>query len=197
MNLTEMTARVRQDLKDTDTQNYLWTDGEIEGAINRALHEYSLACPIQQQTDIATTSGSTELNISSLSDLLKIESIEFPIGAIPPYYQHFSYWAGKAYMEDAGNGQNARVRWLKKHSITAQSSTVPAEHEEIIVLGATAYLAHSASAYIIDRATISGRWGTQNYRLWARERLRRFDLKLSQISEGRRVVRRTFYAEDD
>ena len=67
MNLTEMRARVREDLQDTDSQNYRWTDDEVDGAIDRVVMEYSLHAPIEQQTDIATTDGDTELDISSLS----------------------------------------------------------------------------------------------------------------------------------
>jgi len=94
MNLTEMRARVREDLQDTDSQNYRWTDDEIDGAIDRVVFEYSLHAPIEQQTDIATTEDDTELDISSLSGVLKIESVEFPIGQTPKYMQHIEYWAG-------------------------------------------------------------------------------------------------------
>ena len=83
MNLTEMRARVREDLQDTDALNYHWTDAEVDGAVLRVVDEYSLAAPIEQQDDIATTDGATELDISTLTDLLKIESIEFPIGQAP------------------------------------------------------------------------------------------------------------------
>ena len=34
MNLTEMRARVRQDLKDTDAANYIWTDAEVDQLID-------------------------------------------------------------------------------------------------------------------------------------------------------------------
>jgi hypothetical protein len=197
MNLTEMTARVREDLQDSDSQNYRWTTDEVDGAILRAVDEYSLHAPIQQQTDIATTSGSTELNISGLSGLLKIESVEFPIGSMPPYYQHFDHWAGKLYMDDQGNGQNARVRWVKKHTLAVGSTTIPAEHDEIIVLGATGYLAMSASAYTVDRATIAGHYGTLNYKLWGKERLSRYDQKLKEIAHVNRVIKRTLYTHDD
>lgn len=196
MNLTEMRARVREDLQDTDSQNYRWTDDEIEGAIDRTVMEYSIHAPIEQQTDIATTGGDTGLDISSLSGLLKIESVEFPIGNTPKYLQRFEYWAGKLYMEGEGDGNDARVRWLKKHSLTAQSTTIPAEHEEIIVLGATGYLAMSAAAYTVDRATIAGHYGTINYRAWGKERLDRYDKKLKAISRSSRITRRELYTED-
>jgi len=196
MNLTEMRARVREDLQDTDSQNYRWTDDEVDGAIERVVMEYSLHAPIEQQDDIATTDGDTELDISSLTGLLKIESVEFPIGQAPKYLQRTEYWAGHFYMEDEGDGEDARVRWLKKHTLDGESTTIPAEHEEIIVLGATGYLAMSAAAYTVDRASIAGRHATINYKDWGKERLNRYDRKLKQIAQGNRVIQRQLYTED-
>jgi hypothetical protein len=196
MNLTEMRARVREDLQDTDSQNYHWTNDEVDGAIDRVVMEYSIHAPIEQQTDIATTDGDTELDISSLSGLLRIESVEFPIGKAPKYLQRFERWTGKIYMEDGGDGSDARVRWLKKHTLTAQSTTIPAEHEEIIVLGATGYLAMSASAYTVDRATIAGRYGTISYKAWGKDRLGRYDKKLKAIARTSRSISKELYVEE-
>jgi len=196
MNLIEMRARVREDLQDTDSQNYRWTDDEVDGAIDRVVTEYSLHAPIEQQDDIATSDGDTELDISSLTGLLEIESVEFPMGQTPKYLQRTEYWAGKLYMEDEGDGEDARVRWLKKHTLAAGSTTIPAEHEEIIVLGATGYLAMSASAYTVDRASIAGRYATINYKAWGKERLDRYDRKLKAISRTNRITPRELYGED-
>ena len=196
MNLTEMRARVREDLQDTDSQNYRWTDDEVDGAIGRVVMEYSLRAPIEQQDDIATTDGDTELDISSLTGLLKIELVEFPVGQTPRYLQRTEHWGGKLYMEDEGDGEDARVRWLKKHTLTAGSTTIPAEHEEIIVLGATGYLAISASAYTVDRASIAGRNATINFRAWGKDRLARYDKKLKAIARSSRVIERTSYTDD-
>ena len=196
MNLTEMTARVREDLQDTDSENYRWTDDEVDGAIDRVVMEYSLRAPIEQQDDIATTDGDTELDISTLTGLLKVESVEFPLGKTPKYLQHFEYWAGQLYMQDEGDGTNARVRWTKKHTLTAESSTIPAEHEELIVLGATGYLAMSASAATVDRAFIAGHYGTTSYRAWGQERLDRYDQKLKAIAQDNRVIQRQLYTDE-
>jgi len=197
MNLTEMRARVREDLQDTDSQNYRWTDDEVDGAIDRAVAEYSLRCPLEQQDDIATTDGNTELGISSLAGLLKVESVEFPVGESPKYMQHFEHWAGHIYMEDEGDGTDARVRWLKKHTLTAQSTTVPAEHEEVIILGASGYLAMSAAVYTVDRATIAGRYAAINYKAWGKERLDRYDRRLKAVAQGNRVTQRQLYTLDE
>jgi hypothetical protein len=196
MNLVEMRARVREDLQDTDSQNYCWTNDEIEAAIQRVASEYSLHAPIEQQTDIATTYGSTELDISGLQGALRVESVEFPIGKAPKYLQRFELWAGHVYMEDEGDGSNARVRWLKKHTLAVGSTTIPTEHEEIIALGATGYLAMSASAYTVDRATIAGHYGTTSYKAWGQERLDRYDKQLKAISHTSRVITRELYTED-
>jgi len=196
MNLTEMRARVREDLQDTDAQNYRWTDDEVDGAIDRVVTEYSLHAPIEQQDDIATTDGDTELDISSLSGLLSVKSVEFPIGQTPKYYQRTEYWAGHLYMQDEGDGEDARVRWLKRHTLDAGSTTIPTEHEEIIVLGATGYLAMSASAYTVDRASIAGRHATINFKAWGKERLDRYDRKLKAVSRTSKVIPHQLYTEE-
>ena len=254
MNLTEMRARVREDLQDTDSQNYRWTDDEVDGAIDRVVTEYSLHAPIQQQDDIATTDGDTELDISSLTGLLEIVSVEFPIGQSPKYLQRPEYWAGQLYMQDEGDGEDARVRWLKRHTLlgstawvantayalgaiviptvnnglwyecttagtsgasqptwpttegqtvadgtvtwTCRRPTIPAHHDEIIVLGATGYLAMSASAYTVDRASIAGRHATINFKAWGKERLDRYDRKLKAVSRTSKVIPHQLYTED-
>jgi hypothetical protein len=192
-----MTARVREDLQDIDAENYRWTDDEIEGAIGRAVDEYSIHTPIEQQDDITTTDGDTELDISALTGLLRVESVEFPLGQTPKHMQRFEYWAGQLHMEDEGDTTNARVRWLKNHTLAAGSTTIPLEHEEIIVLGATGYLAMSASAHTVDRAVIAGHYGTISYRAWGKERLDRYDTKLKGLAQVSRVTRRTLYTQDD
>lgn len=195
MNLTEMRARVREDLQDTDAQNYRWTDDEVDGAIERVVEEFSLAYPLQEQTDLPTTNDSRELDISSLQKKLKVNSVEFPIDLEPPYYQRFTEWGAKLYMTDKGNGDDARVRWSKQHTLDAASSTIPEQFEEIIVLGATGYLATSASVYTVDRATIAGRHATINFLKWGQQRLDRYEKKLRAIGRDSRVASKELYAE--
>ena len=195
MNLTDMRTRIRQDLKDEDAQNYRFTDDEIDGAIERVVSELSFRYPLQQQDDIATTEDSNEIDISSLSKLLKVYSVEFPIGLKPPYYQRFSVWQSTLYMTDTGNGHDARIRWGKLHTLDAESSTIPAQFDEIIVLGATGYLATSASVYTVDRATIAGRHATINFLKWGQARLARYEQKLRSIALDNRIVTKELYLD--
>lgn len=195
MNLTEMRTRVREDLQDTAAANYRWTNDQVDGAIERVVREFSLAYPQMESTDIATTDGSREIDISSLEGLIAVESVEFPIGEDPPCCQRVELWKTTLYMQDKGNGDDARVRWYKDHTLTAEASPIPTQFEEIIVLGATGYLAASASAYTADRASIAGKWATINFLKWGQERLELYEKKLKAISRNSHVISKKFYTE--
>ena len=190
-----MRARVREDLQDEDAANYRFTDDEVDGAIERAVGEFSFRYPVQQQDDIATTEGSDEIDISSLQKLLKVYSVEFPIGYKPAHYQRFSVWQSTIHMGESRNADDARIRWGKLHTLDGESSTIPEQFEEIIVLGATGYLATSASVYTVDRATIAGRHATVNFGKWGRERLARYESKLRAIALDNRIVSKELYLD--
>ena len=193
MNLTEMRARVREDVQDEDEANYRWTNDQVDGAIERAVRKFSIVAPIQQQDDIATVASSRDIDISSLSGLIRVESVEFPIGENPSHYQKFRIWQDTIQMSDEGDGGNARVKWYKEHTLDAESSTIPTQFEEIIVLGATGYLASSASVYTVDKATIAGKWATINFLKWGEQRLERYEKKLKALQS--RVISREFYTD--
>jgi len=63
-------------------------------------------------------------------------------------------------------------------------------------LGATRYLAMSASAYTVDRASIAGRHATINFKAWGKERLDRYDKKLKAVSRSSKVIPHQLYTED-
>ncbi len=195
--LATIRARVREDLQDTDDANYRWTNDEVDGAIERVVLEFSQAYPLQEEDEITTTEDDKELDISSLSNLLKVVSVEYPMDLTPPSMQRVDFWNDKLYMSDEGDGTNkARVRWYKSHTLDAASSTIPTEHEEIIVMGATGHLAMSASAYTIDKASIGGRYATVNFRIWGQGRLNLYRQKLKTIARTNRVITTELYTDD-
>jgi len=174
-----MRARVRRDVKDEDGANYVWTDDEVDGAIERAVRGLSLRYPVPQQSDVPTTRDSNEMDISSLEKLVRVYSVEFPIGQKPPYYQEFAVWQSTIHMEDSGNGDDARIRWGQLYTVDAESSTIPEQLDELIVLGATGYL-----------ATIAGRHDAVGLLDWGRARLARYEQKLRSIAVDNPMVSR-------
>ena len=197
MNLVEMRARVRQDLMDEDALAYLWTNDQVDGAIQRAVLEYSHHAAAEKISDLPTTLDSRELDISTLTGLLFLDSIEFPIGYARPHLQRFTFYSGRAFMHDEGDGTDARVKWRQKHTLAAGSTTIPAHHDEVIVLGATAHLAMSMSASIVDKATISGPRGTVNYLQWGHQRMVLYQQQLRTLAPRRTVQQRQLFSEDE
>lgn len=182
--LTTMRASIRRDLKDEDNSNYRWSDNEIDRAIERAVLDYSLYCPLEQKTTIVTVNLSADVSLATLSDLVDVVSVEHPVDQVPALYQLFRTWGGTLTFLNGytGDGGNCYVRWLKKHSIGASSSTVPSPHEAVIALGASAFAVSSQAQYQVNKANTGGGSVDNDYGLWAKERLREFYAVLSRIA---------------
>jgi hypothetical protein len=81
-----------------------------------------------------------------------------------------------------GDGNNCYIRWLKKHSIDAGTSSVPPPHEAIIALGATAFAISSQAQYQVNMANTGGSSVDDGYGRWAREKFKQFYAALSRIA---------------
>ena len=92
MNLSDMRTIVRRDLKDEDANNYRWTNDELDRHIAHAVKEFSEAIPYEQKATMPTTSGSRELDLSSLSGRIMVEAVEYPVDKFPKRYQRFALW---------------------------------------------------------------------------------------------------------
>src|SRR3972149_2551610 len=92
MTLIEMRAILRRDLHDEDATNYRWSDDELDRHIAHAVKDFSEAIPYEQKEALATTSGGREIDISSLSDRIMVQAIEYPVDMFPRIFQRFSLW---------------------------------------------------------------------------------------------------------
>src|SRR5579859_2954099 len=94
-----METQVRQDLKDLDSSNYLWTTAEIDRHIQHAVNDYQRVMPLVASTVIVvatsassgpTTPIATRQSIGSLpAGYLWALRIEYPIDQEPPTYLVF------------------------------------------------------------------------------------------------------------
>jgi len=199
--LTTMRTAVRRDLKDEDSANYRWSDNEIDRAIERAVLDYSLYCPLEQKTAVSTVNLSQEVSLSTLSDMVDVISVEHPVDQAPPQYRPYRVWGGILSFLDGytGDGTNCCVRWLKKHSISAGSSTVPAYHEAVIALGASAFAISSQAQYQVNTANTGGGSVDNDYGRLANEGFRQFYDALSRISthSNRKLKRLRMVTEEN
>jgi hypothetical protein len=182
--LTTMRASVCRDLKGEDSANYRWSDNEIDRAIERAVLDYSLYCPLEQKSTIATVDLSADVSLSTLTDLVDVVTVEHPVDQLPAQYRPFRTWAGTLSFLNGytGDGGNCYIRWLKKHSIGASTSSVPPHHEAIVALGATAFAISSQAQYQVNTANTGGGNVDNDYGRWAREKFTQFYAALSRIA---------------
>jgi hypothetical protein len=189
MNLAEMRTRVRRDLHDEDAANYRWTDDELARHIDHSLREFSQACPREQKATVATTSGSREMDISSLTDRVVIKAVEYPVGKFPPIYQRFSLWQDTVTLlgDEVPDGSNCYVYYGKLHTLDATTSTIPSQHEDVVAIGAEAYAAIEWSSYATDRISVGGDDVDRQYSYWGRDRLGQFKKELKRLKSRLRT----------
>ena len=198
MNLSDMRTLVRRDLKDEDASNYRWQDNEIDRAIGRAVAELSRYVPREMKSTIATVDGSREIDISSLTDRVSVDKIEFPAGEHPRQFQRFTVYADTLTLigNVEGDGNNCYVYWGKVHTLAA-TSTIPSHLEDILALGAAAYAVLAQTQYRTDTAGFGGDKADTDYQSWGSAMLKQFTSQLKRFGRGRKLKISQFYQGDD
>jgi hypothetical protein len=193
--LADIRTRVRKDLHDIDSGAYRWTDSEIDRHIGRALDELSLAIPQEKSSTVATTAGSRDVSLASISGVIDVEAIEFPAGEFPPAYVGFSRWANTITLhgEREPDGENAKLYYTARHTLDDTGTTLPGHLEELLTTGAGAYAALEWSSFATDRLNMGGPGVADQYAAWARARLTAFRQLLFQQSRANRVRGRRLY----
>lgn len=141
MDLTEMRGLVRRDLKDETPASYRWTDDDVDRAIQRGVEEFQKHVPSQEKATLATTDGSRDIDISSLTGRVSVDKVEFPIDEFPKSLQPFEVYQELLTLtgDYEGNGDNCYIFWSGAHTLDAAGSTIPAIYEGLIALGACAF----------------------------------------------------------
>ncbi|MCD6453568.1 MAG: hypothetical protein J7K77_04715 [Dehalococcoidales bacterium] len=185
MNLSEMITMVRNNLKDEITP-YQWSDDELTRHINHALRELSERTPLPAEAILPTISTSRAVDISSLTERIMVQAVEYPLGAFPTQYQRFSIWGDVLVIisGDTPNGTNCRIYYGVLHTIDTNSSTVPTKYEDLVVTGACGYAVISQAVASINRVNVGGEMTADQYRSWGEERLTAFRDSLKRL--GRR-----------
>ncbi len=195
MNLSEMRTTVRRDLHDEDDTNYRWTDDELDRHIAHAVKDFSEAIPDEQMAIKATASGSREIDISTLTDRVVIEAVEYPMAQFPRKYQRYSLWADTLTLlgDEVPDGSNAHIYYGKLHTLDATTSTIPTKHEDLVAIGAGGYAAVEWAAYAINRVNVGGLMTTKEFLTWGRKKLSYFKAELKRLGRRSRVRNRSLY----
>ena len=124
MDLVAMRDLVERDLH--DETNISWSTNELDRAITRALEEFSYSIPVEDTYDKAAL-ASRDIDISSLSDRVMIQAVEYPTGNYPKTYVRFSMWGDTLTLhvatEPAGT-DTARTYYGKVNSLITADAWV-------------------------------------------------------------------------
>lgn len=195
MNLTDMRTIVRRDLHDEDATNYRWTDNELDRHVAHAVKDFSEYLPYEQRATEATTSGSRELNISTITGRIMVEAVEYPVDKFPKKYQPFALWGDTMTLlgDEVPDGSNAYIYYGKLHTLDATSSTIPAQHEDLIATGAGGYAAVEWAVYAINRVNVGGDITPREFLAWGNEKLKYFKQEIRRLGRRNRVRVRSLY----
>jgi len=195
MDLNTMRTMVRRDLKDEDSGNYRWTDDELDRHITHALNEFSEAVPLPVKATLPTSSGSRVIDISSLTDRVIVEAVEYPVDKFPPRYQRFTLWGHVLtfFGDDVPGGSNCNIYYGKLHTLDASASTIPTKLEDLIATGACGYAAVEWAGYAINRVNVGGTITPQEFLAWGNEKLKFFNNGLKRLSRRNRIRIRSLY----
>jgi hypothetical protein len=195
MNLTDMRTIVRRDLHDEDSNNYRWNNDELDRHIAHAVREFSESIPYEQKATKATTSGSRELDISTVTERVMVEAVEYPADRFPRRYQPFSLWGDILTIlgDEVPDGSNSYIYYGKLHTLDGSGSTLPAQHEDLIAAGACGYAAIEWAVYAVNRVNAGGTVTPKEFLDWGNRKLKYFRQELRRLGRRNRVRVSTLY----
>ena len=195
MNLTDMRTIVRRELHDEDSGSYRWTNDELDRHIARAVKELSEHVPYEQKATKATTAGSREMDISTVTGRVNVEAVEYPVGQFPKRYQPFSLWGDTVTLlgDEVPDGGNAYIYYGKLHTLDASTSTVPAKHEDLVAAGAAGHAAVEWAVFATNRVNVGGAATPREFLDWGNQRLAHFREELRRLGRRNRVRVRALY----
>ena len=185
-------ANARNDLKDLDGTNYLWTTAELDRHIQHAVNDYQRILPLVSALAITVVAvGPNSLTrrqqvTGPPAGYLWTERVEYPIDHDPPAYLPF--WeeivgGGSLYFpvgDPPTAGDQMKVWYALTHTLTNATSTIPTDHEELIALGAAAYAAQAATRYAQHRLNAS-LWTPRGIQVFATERMAEYQARLADL----------------
>jgi hypothetical protein len=148
-------------------------------------------------TTLTTTAGSRDLSLSTLTELVRVEAVEYPVGDYPASYVQFSTWAQMMSLlvdQTPSGAESVDVYWGSLHTVDGSGSTLPTALEDLAVLGAGGYAAVEWANYAANRANVAGYEAFRQYESWGNDALRRFREQLQTLAADNRVRATRLYA---
>jgi len=158
--LGELRSRLKSRLQDVSEDR--WTNADLDEALRSALQHYSRYNPGHEIGTVTLTAAGREIDISSLTDVLRVEKVWWSYDAsdptYPPNFRQFEVWPGAIVhiddTEEPQSGDVVRIWYTKVHTIDgldgSAATTIPADDETTVITGACHYAAHSRAVELAE-----------------------------------------------
>ncbi len=182
-NRSEFLEAVARDLGDPDAA--IWTADELSRHLDHALAALADAAGAEASQDIPTT-GCDNYDLTAYSEIRTVLAVEWPLDQQPPAHLRFHVWAGEMRLLNAvpPAGQTLRLHYRKAFTVDDEGSNVPANLEEVAVLGARGYALLQQAARTIGTVNVDS-WVSRRYELQGERTLEHFHKVLTALSKAR------------
>lgn len=175
-----------------DSGNAIWSTDDLDEAIRWALEQLTSYNPFHAIDTVTLGSDGREVDISTLSDILRIEKVWWPYTSAtptyPPNWIKFEVWPGDILFIDTptepATNDVVRIYYTQPHTIkdldSAAATTVPEKVISPLLSGAAQHAAFQRAIELSEQATIDDdvvsrlmKWADQmgkNFRYLAKER---------------------------
>jgi len=198
--IDDLRTRLRIELHDEDSGAYRWEDEVLDRHLLRAVKNLSFNWPRELKTTLTTTAGSSDLSLASLTDLVRVYAVEYPVGRYPASFMPHSVFAGTLTLltEQAPAGiEDVDVYWGAVHTLDESTSSVPAVTEDLVLTGAAGFAAVELASFATNRANVGGPETMRQYMDWGERLLRRFHETLREFGDRARVRQSSLYSAAD
>jgi len=200
MDLSTMRLNVRRDLKDEDAGDYRWTDDELDRHIAHAVLDVSQALPLETKSSgiVIPTPAAKDIDISSLTNRVNIDAVEYPVDEDPRRYRRYTVWGDTLTLlisDTPTQGEAVNVYYGKTHTLGG-TSTIPTHLEDLVALGASAYAGMEWAAYAINNLNVGGETTPKEFLKWSQSKLDFYRSELKRYGRHSRIRVRQLYADE-
>lgn len=191
--LASFRSRLEQMLAPTGRRD--WSDAALDAALRQARDRYSTILPPKSISTLTLPSDGREIDISSFT-YTHIERVWWDYDSCdprhPPEYRDFEIWPGNIlYISDPDEPATGDVIrcWLVQRATIADldssaATNVPAEHDTLLLTGATGYALTALAGALAETPNVDG-WVTQRLENIASKHLTAFTLQLETLARQR------------
>ena len=200
-NLSGLRTSLRTDLGEPSEGR--WTDTDLDRHIAHAVRDLNRVAPREMKaTDLTIADpASRAIDISSLTDLITVVAVEYPVGAHPRRMRHFECWGSTLTLFTDTMpvaGAPVSVYYTVPHVVDTDGSTLPSHYEEVVLVGANGYAALEYATYTSDRVNV-GDHTAEQFRAQGNDCLMQFRQELTALKRERARALRTgeLWTEDE